>query len=589
MAYTTVNEKTLYIQGGTDPATHTNSGQIYSLDLTQSWSASNPPWKALNSQQAPVDYSHSMVVSGDKRSLIIWGSLTEISIYNIAAGTWSTTPKPSSATINQNGLRAVTDPNTGLVYIPAGANNGTSTMEFNPSTGIGQQLPIPSAFNGSVTHYSAAWTSQRTSVLMYGGFYQLSSSITVHNIYQYSPSSSSWSSISAAGVIPGSMNGHCLVSAYNGTKMVMFGGQIGRADQKTPLGSIYILDVQTWTWTKGADINPSLARNGMACAVSGDYFIAWGGGQSEKYVSSLLIPVIYNLQAGQWVDQFIAANNNRGPSGAVIGGAAVGALVIIAIAVFVFWRSRSSKKRNNDNMAYISVESGGSGDSDDKKSSNIDLQDIRPSQDHILGTRYPVSAQYSVSTQYPVGAQHSMGAQCPMGAQYPIGTQYPTSTQYPESPSRSPQESRYYTDSAIHSIADGHNDSLVYPPVNTYEYSQAASVAETKALQKPAPNNPQLYIQSSSISEIPEPRNPQEMQPEQQTQFSQQARYSHDPNTSIVEDQALLERQIAEIKAQRDQKLKEQQKLERIRLEHQAHLELLEQRLDSSRRATQIE
>ncbi|KAF9995620.1 hypothetical protein BGZ79_010690, partial [Entomortierella chlamydospora] len=143
----------------------------------------------------------------------------------------------------------------------------------------------------------------------------------------------------------------------------------------------------------------------------------------------------------------------------------------------------SSKKWNNDSKAYTSVESGGAGDNDNKKSASIDLQDIRPSQDHILGAQYP----------------------------------------------------------------------------------------------------------PSSTSEIPGPRNPQEVQPEQQAQFFQQVRYSHDPNTSIVEDQALLERQIAEIKAQHDQKLQEQQELERIRLEQQAHLELLQQRLDSSRRATQIE
>ncbi|KAF9983904.1 hypothetical protein BGZ75_004544 [Mortierella antarctica] len=65
-----------------------------------------------------------------------------------------------------------------------------------------------------------------------------------------------------------------MVPAYNGTKMVVFGG-VNVARQT--VAGIYVLDVETMIWTKGKDIDPLLSRSDMACSVAGDNFIAWGG------------------------------------------------------------------------------------------------------------------------------------------------------------------------------------------------------------------------------------------------------------------------------------------------------------------------
>jgi len=54
--------------------------------------------------------------------------------------------------------------------------------------------------------------------------------------------------------------------------MVLFGGVSAK---NVPSGGIYVLDLATMGWTQGT---PSVSpRRGMACAVSGDYFVAWGG------------------------------------------------------------------------------------------------------------------------------------------------------------------------------------------------------------------------------------------------------------------------------------------------------------------------
>lgn len=43
------------------------------------------------------------------------------------------------------------------------------------------------------------------------------------------------------------------------------------------LGSIYVLDLESMSWTKGADVDRALWRSNMACTVAGDNFVAWGG------------------------------------------------------------------------------------------------------------------------------------------------------------------------------------------------------------------------------------------------------------------------------------------------------------------------
>lgn len=71
-----------------------------------------------------------------------------------------------------------------------------------------------------------------------------------------------------------------MVPAYNGTKMVVFGGwkpAIAGSDQgPTYSSALYMLDVMTMNWTLLSDqvVN---GRRDMACTVVGDNFVAWGG------------------------------------------------------------------------------------------------------------------------------------------------------------------------------------------------------------------------------------------------------------------------------------------------------------------------
>jgi hypothetical protein len=62
--------------------------------------------------------------------------------------------------------------------------------------------------------------------------------------------------------------------------MILFGGDNGTASS---VASISILDVSSMKWTNGN--NAPDARSEMACSVSGDNFIVWGGRYLHFFIS----------------------------------------------------------------------------------------------------------------------------------------------------------------------------------------------------------------------------------------------------------------------------------------------------------------
>lgn len=59
--------------------------------------------------------------------------------------------------------------------------------------------------------------------------------------------------------------------------MIVYGG----ATYENVYGEIYIFDTVTYKWTKGP--NSPTNRTEVACASSGDFFLAWGGKHSASY------------------------------------------------------------------------------------------------------------------------------------------------------------------------------------------------------------------------------------------------------------------------------------------------------------------
>ncbi|KAF9551836.1 hypothetical protein EC957_004159 [Mortierella hygrophila] len=207
-------------------------------------------------------------------------------------------------------LPAVVNPDDNQFFILNGwVDNRTvmGTLRFDTAQQRIFSQPLVAPLDGSFT---SVWSTRRKAAFVFGGFTldSSSSSVAQRTLFIYQPNVSAGNSTPTlrnaldSGTIPSARYGHCMVEAYNGTKMILFGGfdQVGRA-----LGDIYILDVATLKWTRGTDGGATAARAYTACAVTNDLFLAWGGvvpDQQSKFASAVSqnITIVYNLKTQQW-------------------------------------------------------------------------------------------------------------------------------------------------------------------------------------------------------------------------------------------------------------------------------------------------
>ncbi|KAF9079317.1 hypothetical protein BGX27_006617, partial [Mortierella sp. AM989] len=131
--------------------------------------------------------------------------------------------------------------------------------------------------------------------------------MTNNDLYAYTLASG-WRLLSVKGDIPSPRRSSCFVPAYQGTKMVLFGGL---TTSEVTLGDIYILDVATLTWTRGPDGGPTVARFESACAITNDYFISWGGLNLDTRVITTTT-VVYNIKTATWTTNFDGSKPHSG-------------------------------------------------------------------------------------------------------------------------------------------------------------------------------------------------------------------------------------------------------------------------------------
>ncbi|KAH7056317.1 hypothetical protein BKA57DRAFT_489127 [Linnemannia elongata] len=316
MAYTTIDESTLYIQGGIilppPGGTAKIASQFYTLDLTQDWNATSPPWKALTppTNVATTISSQSMTISPDRQTLTLWSVYPTVALnYSIADASWTRVPLTAGQVISGSGLHAATDPATGMVYIPgAGSLSTNYLVRYNYLTGLTTLINIPMALVPVLDSYSFVWCQARKSFLLFAGNVS-----NVNAFSEYSPSTGQWTQLITIGAAPSFRRRSCMVPAYNGTKMILFGG-----DGSGPsVASLSILDISTMTWITGKDAPD--ARSEMACAVAGDNFVVWGGYKEMLSADSVAVPttpLIYNIKTGKWTEKFVRSTNGNKTDGA---------------------------------------------------------------------------------------------------------------------------------------------------------------------------------------------------------------------------------------------------------------------------------
>ncbi|KAK5823557.1 hypothetical protein F5H01DRAFT_363222 [Linnemannia elongata] len=349
MAFTSRINKALIIHGGKAQMNpDATNNQLFALDLTVPlWETSSPPWRYLTApttNQSPrlLD-RNTMVMSPDESQVMLFDSNTPyLAMYNVTSDSWLTRQNlPPSFAYGSNYTTAM-DPASGIVFLGRGGGNGTMMMVYNATSHDSWTQPMPSSTQLPVyvQGYSFVYCASRKSILLFGG--KTPSYLgDVYNpyVFEFQMGAYSWVRLNTEGPSPTQIYSHCMVPAYEGFKMVVFGGSF-RDD--TQLDDIYILDVPTMTWTKGSDPPVPLDRSNMACTVGGDNFIAWGGYNAQKAIDGT--PIIYNLRTNQWTTTYsLAPADSKYNWGAIIGGV-VAAVAVAAGVGFVYYRRRKQLK-----------------------------------------------------------------------------------------------------------------------------------------------------------------------------------------------------------------------------------------------------
>ncbi|KAF9978347.1 hypothetical protein BGZ73_002730 [Actinomortierella ambigua] len=400
-AFTTLGEKRLYIVGGfqgplpngepTAPAVN----QFASLDLTvPTWNASSPPWTIHPQLPTTIlsrDPFFAVLPKSQAQLIVATGDdNVPMATFDLASNSWSVAGAFASSYTSSSGVLATVNPITDTIIVPTGTITATSpevygTFLYNIATKQLSTAPGPETVGSQVPatlrEYASAWSSVRGSVLVYGGRGELQGRRWQYSssLLEFESTTLTWRELIVSGPSPEGRTWSCLVPAYNGQKMVLFGGF--KNDVLTP--SIYILDVVNLEWTKGQDIDPSLMRYEHVCTAAGDSFVAWGGLNSADSSTAFTDPVIYDLKAGRWTQHFALTStwkpttptapsvggstppatppgDSSSTTGAIIGGVA-GIIVVLLVVGFFFFRRRRRRQSKQESLPTANIESNKAG------------------------------------------------------------------------------------------------------------------------------------------------------------------------------------------------------------------------------------
>ncbi|KAI1319166.1 hypothetical protein EDD11_004809 [Mortierella claussenii] len=322
------------------------------IDLTGPWTTSRPAYKKL--RDAPLNSTHtSMTLSSNLTQW--WAILDNKSYhYNISQDTWTAFTVTAGPSIDIMFGEATVDPNEDIIYILNGLGNATNPLmaRLNLDSHIVDSTPM---FSGSQLQqtYGSIWSTVRKSMLVFdtvGG-----------GVYSYSLGSG-WSRLQTKGTAPTSRSSTHIASAYGGKTIVLYSGV--DVNSSTTVNDIYFLDVATLTWTKGPDMDPVHGRASAVCAVSGDYFIVWGGAGNDSSGSV----IIYDMSAATWTDHYsppLAQKTSDfgtpalsdAPEGnsrvGTIAGASGGIVVVLAAVGFIWCRWRAKRSQIVDDAIVL--------------------------------------------------------------------------------------------------------------------------------------------------------------------------------------------------------------------------------------------
>ncbi|KAK3805853.1 MAG: hypothetical protein J3Q66DRAFT_375592 [Benniella sp.] len=291
-----VEGKGLYVLGGTPHTVGKTFTQAFMLDLSVSWNTSAPTLKKLADSQGGMFASCSLLSNSDDILLL---SYSVAYIYNTKSDKWRSTIH-NMLPLGTVWTMSAADPETGLVYLiyPGAKASGTTTqvdvVNLNTQTLSVTSQPISSKALTTVFNSAVVWSAHLRSIVI--------PTMNPNVLYVFTPSkanetSQGWSTLKVTGTQPDFDSLTCFVSAYGGSKLVVFNSMMGN----TP-STVHILDVDTGVWKKSTG-GPSTTPMGSACAISGDQFVTWGNLKSSTEVGTTSV---YDMTTDKWTSNYVA-------------------------------------------------------------------------------------------------------------------------------------------------------------------------------------------------------------------------------------------------------------------------------------------
>ncbi|KAF9899725.1 hypothetical protein EC991_008417 [Linnemannia zychae] len=340
-----------------------------SLDLTLPWTANAPAWTELD--KGPLNSAFPATFSSDEQTLYTFHIDRSNSPlqYNVQNNNWQQSPvKFENAALD--GISAVTDPESGLIYLAGGyveANYGAPFLKFlSIYDPIYQciktdRLPEPTEAFPIRRYYGNVWSKYRKSIVYWGGANQsvLDPGVVQNGVTEFSPDANAWSTMTTHGPTPEVKKFHCMAANENGTKMAIYGGQYANG---TVVGELWVLDLITSTWTQGPT---GQTRKQAVCTIAGEQLLIWGGMVDQRTSGSSEV-IVYNFNTSTYVKQYTppwfykdlkppppptrtksscAAENPTGSRGAIIGGIIGGLVMLMVIVVGVIVFRRRQRQR----------------------------------------------------------------------------------------------------------------------------------------------------------------------------------------------------------------------------------------------------
>ncbi|CAG8446272.1 3610_t:CDS:2 [Acaulospora colombiana] len=264
----------LFYAGGYTGLTQAYSNELFYLNLSSSFQASNPPWVSLTNANIPISptYSTFVVSPFDNFTIYLIGGYlvnpstntpdnnTLIYAFNSNVTEW-TMPTISGSSPKRQEMEGVVD-NTGKVYIFGGSviTNYTTRkgIFFNDmnildmGTNIWSTIQPTSNFPNPRIDYTAILLDNNIIVYIGGREYandinQTEILVDLHQIQLFDTKNSNWSSMTATGVNLQARRFHTAVLAKNG-QIIIYGGENINFTPVTPNLAILNTSVTPYNW-----------------------------------------------------------------------------------------------------------------------------------------------------------------------------------------------------------------------------------------------------------------------------------------------------------------------------------------------------